>query len=488
MIIPEFSLDIQFSPETARIDRLKASFSMGTIHATAYEKIDEVRQRLSNHDIFPEGESKIFTVPVRYRNGRKPLTIRKTPILFEGISAPPLFGGELNFTSYVRSGPTKSDLKFDLDFSVSRFARGQEPLQSPLDTSPALFARPLPCPQGEYSLDGSDNWLLAGAQDRQFSPAYWEHFEEESLSLINATVQARVYDALREAIPNSSLSGDIGACLLHSVEPYWEMACERPVFTLKTGIIPLLKNFGVNFAVTEYQPPSSVRETPSGKGKCPSVSIEMAGGGIFLKVYAKTDRRLRFEVAFDLEKNPAPIERISAETGERTRSRQADDIGEMRGFLSILRQKAAHIMNRAFSFMRSQATIIPNQPDEVQMIFEIAGAVKNRFIAMTIMDLLRVRGSIASTGWPKPMKSALRALAKAGILDWSRDKLYRATPRYSQALRTLMERRDSVLSTRVRPRPSLLPYPFDARTVSAAPAAHGIDWYLTPPPAPSRPR
>ncbi|HWB06273.1 MAG TPA: hypothetical protein VG796_24835 [Verrucomicrobiales bacterium] len=233
----------------------------------------------------------------------------------------------------------------------------------------------------------------------------------------------------------------------------------------------LLADFGTNQSGTEYRPPRSVRELV--QGNCPSLSIEVKAG-VFLRIYAKTNRRVRFEVSYDLTKNAAPLKRALPD-GATTQSRTAGNDAQLVTLLLMLRPNAARIVNRALAHMSGKNSLAPSHINETMLLLKIGRIVKNDAVAVPIAELLRTRGAIAPDGLPREMQNAIRRLKDEGILRFNADtSVYEPAGDYAHAVRILRDRRDSLLTARQRalPSPAAITSPGPASATAAATAGH----------------
>jgi hypothetical protein len=199
---------------------------------------------------------------------------------------------------------------------------------------------------GELSLDQNDNWIPdltnpGAAKPNPILMRVVDYFYsiDEGLASEFRRVSALTEEAAVREIPRYDLKG---------VEVYWEFACPEPL-ALYGALTPALKSFR-RFVQRRLYPNGSEMATKEEIiHNCPSWSFPLTGGGI-LRLYAKTNRRLRVEVAFDV----ADVSGIRVTSISRTGLYQQ---------LELCRVEAAARVNELFEhladFFPRLATIMP---------------------------------------------------------------------------------------------------------------------------------
>lgn len=470
-MIPRLSFNLTVSPETARHDKISLKMEIGTIRGTTAQ-IDSLRHDLGNPSHDPNlTRDYLFCAPQQRGMMRPPVELRKRPFPRQGISfPPPLFAGELAFGGYVGADERVSVLTLYLDANPTRLARFQPVPRDREQEEMILSGDAAPSsPQGEFSLDGKDNWLLAGEQDAWHTPARWTEHIQDCFPAIRGAVFDELLNA-RDATGGGIPHPDEGS-VLESCETYWEFESDNPIAHVRE-MLPLLADFGSNQSATEYRPPRSVRASVD--GNCPSLSIEVRAG-VFLRIYAKTNRRVRFEVCYDLTKNAAPLKRALPDGSGTTQARTAGNDAQLVALLLMLRPNAARIVNRALAHMSAKNSLAPSHVNETMLLLKIGRIVKNDAVAVPIAELLRTRGAIAPDGLPREMQNAIRKLKEGGVLRFNADTgVNEPTTDYAHAVRILRDRRDSLLTARQRVLSSPAPItpPAALSATATATAAH----------------
>jgi hypothetical protein len=153
----------------------------------------------------------------------------------------------------------------------------------------------------EFSLDGEDNVLLTRSQ-MLFgrSDAWQRHLERYWLALIQRFDHIFGSAAALLAIPHN-FSPYLS---LREIETYWEFRAEDPLAWLLSAE-PHFRALGLAPEVrTHAYPDGEIRETIHQNARSLSVRLR---SGVRLRVYAKSNRRLRFEIEHDLKENARPL-------------------------------------------------------------------------------------------------------------------------------------------------------------------------------------
>ena len=170
-----------------------------------------------------------------------------------------------------------------------------------------------------------------------------------------------------------------------------------------------------------------------------------------LRVYAKTNKRIRFEVIHDLRHA-----RFRATDATRSNARlrhTAPTLPSVCAMLDRLRADAADIVNRVIRHMRSQASLPATVKTAVDLLFDIVKALGNAENARMLVSILLYKGSVTSQ---PQFQSALQKLRQAGIMraqERNRRREHVVTEQYQHPLQML--RRHSAypnLTTRHRTR------------------------------------
>ncbi len=220
-----------------------------------------------------------------------------------------------------------------------------------------------------------------------------------------------------------------GQCEFHEeyrlgdIEYYWEFSHRNPIefVNMLLFYMPLVAR---RMRVTRRQL-GKISRVYHEQSICINVFLQK---GIRVSVYAKTDRRVRFELCFP-------------KGYQRDRSWRAPTFGTKTGLISRiaeLKSIAADTMNLVLDNMWATIGGDPDRPTPLQLRHEISNAATDPFMATSIVMALALQRRVAP-GIKDPMRPALIRLKKNGVLRYlAGDKsIFVVTPRYEYARRNL---------------------------------------------------
>lgn len=228
---------------------------------------------------------------------------------------------------------------------------------------------------------------------------------------------------------------------LHSAEHYWEFSSANPT-ALVASLKPLLDSFTARG-----------REATAYRQDCDSSIDHNAlslhaeiNPGRAIRIYAKTNRRIRIEVIHKLSGEQA----FRLEDGGHT-STNWERLPEM---LEDLAEDAAELVNRMLEHFRAQSRVTPSHITAYQLLLEIAKHARSLSIAETIVQILVETNAIAAKGNGERMQRALQRLSAAGVLEYKkRAENYVVTAPRLYALQMLQQQTNfSLLTVRERRR------------------------------------
>lgn len=302
----------------------------------------------------------------------------------------------------------------------------------------------------EQALDGEDNWLpntpnwLAFAAKDHFPHYLKLIIREMNMDLLRA---CKYEDAI--------LKSDCRSCALNTVETLWEFSSDDPIGeALQIGAMLMHSTQGK--AVSKAYP-YEVKET--GRiHNAPSFTIPLAQG-VKLRLYAKTNKRIRFEIVQSgLRKK---LQKLREEALELTDPWQAANISkepffqnpkicqpnELPMILKALRLRAAAHMNKVMEELRKGRTKPVKACSVVNLLAQIAIAVRAglkskpeqfREIKSLLYMLCYQRG-FRGTRKEGPFAGALEVLEAAGVIKFTRSRLfYSLTAPYVKAADALL--------------------------------------------------
>ncbi len=332
----------------------------------------------------------------------------------------PLFSGQLHVAriySGVRTAYEQSSLGLELILNPTRFVRYQGYVRNVGDPpsiwelGPPRLARTNPGSMGEDPLDENDNVLSTPRMERIGCPDAWPMHVGRywtGVTELFSAVFERLADDTGCELHHAS------RCLVRTVETYWEFSAPDALHLIRQ-LEPHLLTHVANTLRHQY---FSVRSVQN------SLSIRLQiGEGIYLKVYAKTRTRIRFEVQQDLHKS-------------RFRNRSGS-FSILPNVLARCAERAAAIVNAAFNHLAfSHAAELQNSA--YALIHQI---VQNCAFeeGEAVLSILVNHGGRIALGRRDPLRQSVRRLVSAGILR--RTVRYRDTfvvaPSYGTAIAQL---------------------------------------------------
>jgi len=369
----------------------------------------------------------------------------------------PLFKGNCIWRISLHEGQRRLEGTLWLWLNPTRYMR----LRSGAASLPeAILARvdPPEPPHGEMSfVRKATNWLpLWGRLFHNISQVGWSTYLSRYL---NHTENALSSEFARVCELQQCPSTFTPIYNLKSVETYWEWMAENPL-----TVVNVLENYLRTFTPRRFRRRNFLDSEYWDNMLVIQATVR---DGVTLKIYAKTNLRIRIEVTHKLYgKRPfrMPPLVIDGETINTGSSHVFTSKPDMLEFISRLRDSAADVVNE---FLRhaSRSDFIPaSNISGALAIARVIGAVGDQQLAETILDCLVNRGVVVTREWSEAGREAIRALCRQGILQTavsrgassaSRD-LYRPTPPYTPAFRLLREYGGLLLmNVRRRERPSL---------------------------------
>lgn len=285
--------------------------------------------------------------PTRYFQS---LNIAKSA--WESQCPKPLFGGKMRLVQ--ESSPSSRygavyTARLNLNLNLCRFLHYNTPTIRRLPNSRvgihADLAERINSQGDEDSLDGTDNWVPRG---------HYRFLSWERVDFALNTYISRVSEAIKQELARAAWEGSISAAensgfltgvrdeqkyKLNYCEIAWEYLDDQPIRRVE-DLLPILRMYARDSVeVNEY------RVTEAGEGFSRGVIIRL-GSGNQLSVYAKTNRRLRFELRYRMDRGCAP-----SPLGRKT----AQDREGLVALVTNLKEHASQKMNDLFSFIRSRS-------------------------------------------------------------------------------------------------------------------------------------
>ena len=337
----------------------------------------------------------------------------------------PLIGGKISLRERASnpSSPLRYSkrLQLDLDLNPTRFVRHQgyvRNLRSDMDFG-SLGAIQLRTGQprnfAEYSLDGNDNVLCTRRLEASASERLWpiqlERYWRGLWAMLDHifTESARIAGIVVRPRPRFSLQ---------TVESYWEFSTAEPI-QLVRRIEPFVSSLAEEATTSYYYSASYERNSPSLRVKLKK--------GLNLRIYAKTNRRVRFEIIHKLNRDRT--------TGRHT-GHTWDDFQRI---MQTVTEYATGRINRVFDSLADQMPINANQASVCELVNAIVQAVPDPDLSQELLVILVSSGGRLNRLRNSGFDEAIDSLVEVGLIQTVAPRVarYRIVPRFSMAIAQL---------------------------------------------------
>jgi hypothetical protein len=283
--------------------------------------------------------------------------------------------------------------------------------------------------EGEFALDGNDNWIPATSEYDNFANAErWPQHLIRYLIGIRSAFESELERVTARWGGRYFIEENFQ---LRNVEVAFEFAAASPIELLWQLLEPLKEYRADNFEVREYPSDDVDRER---NALCFSMKIR---GGVWLRAYAKTNCRIRFEFIFDEINRRELLNEVPQPHGTPPARRKWEQLPEC---LAELREQAAREMNLLLQYFRVNSHIPHSQVTPLALLVRIASLIGNHELTLTIATLLVRFKTIDPRQAGPELRRALHALKRGGILRFSKaQRGYVASPRYRQPLQFLSQ-------------------------------------------------
>lgn len=366
---------------------------------------------------------------------------------------PPLFGGLLRVIE-VSSGEDRfrsiavRDLRMNLRLNPTRFLAHQmlpagfsggsmnSASSPPIDLMECGVGRlhtGLRRRTRELVLDRNDNVLLFAEWEAYGGPELWTlHVRRYMEGVINA-IQSEFDRASR--LSCAAISRNNFEYLLNSVENYVDFHVPDGISSIEflNGFESHLTAFSRETRIDRYNRGSAVTH-----GYYRSYTLSLRAG-VSMKVYAKTIRRIRFEVSYNLSECRELLHPNSTSL-----ARSSERLDEILDWFQLLQQDAASRVEQLFSFLyRRLGNRSPQRPAYMLPV-QISNVLNDTAVTNIVLSSLLSAGGI-TLDRGDPLRGHIRKLIESGILersqaDGNRCRTFTVTPQYLSGLEYL--RRD----------------------------------------------
>lgn len=333
----------------------------------------------------------------------------------------PIFSGKLKISrrpnSYFKLG-------LYLSINPTRFCNYQHPLirvrSNPsrhLSPHINLFHREKIIRAGdEFSLDQKDNVLFTINQKHNAAAGFYEPNLRRYIQSIINYIDSELYEYRDYCRLPSTISFD-EIYSIKKIENYWEFADSTPIEKIRM-LEPYFRSISSNSLVSEY-PNIHVETQYSSLGlRCDIRSGER------LKIYAKTNKRIRIEVEHNYSKNVNLTE---------NRSVTANSIDQLIRFIHHSQRESSQSASQFIHCLRGlvrQSNILELSP--FKYIASFYRAVGDIQLAEELLGLLRSHGGIPRRMLSEDMLQVMERVKSCGLVQYYSRPIYRYVipPRY----------------------------------------------------------
>lgn len=329
----------------------------------------------------------------------------------------------LNWQRYMRHQPRNDDPIYPSPFRLQRRREDR-----------SFFGE-------EFAFDGEDNWLPETESWRTFAA-------KQAISRYIKQIVSTVEFDFRRACENKNAGEDLFVefkrnvehCSLSTVETFWEFPSDNPiadVFQIGAKLMHL-KCAGATAKIASFTFKEASRVLNS-----PCFVIPIAQG-VKLKLYAKTNRRIRFEIVQSLLRKESstllqeadalsdPWDTTAAELHSLFTAQNVIPWKMLPEVLKALRRRAAIHMEQVMSEVNKGRDCPVKACSVVQLLTEIAIAVPAGFKSKAnrvseirnLLFMLCYQRGYRGNRKKGPFSAALEALNAAGVLEYDRSRQF----------------------------------------------------------------
>lgn len=278
---------------------------------------------------------------------------------------------------------------------------------------------------GEFSLDGKDNWIPQSSAYRPNWRRPWSA-GEQCLRIIHEAIAAEVRRACEHSSTDARFIAD-GRHSIRILETYWEFQHDDPTRLVSSLKPHLMKYSRKGFKTRHYQKRAATGEILD--RNCLSIVVPLARGET-LAVYAKTNQRVRFEIRQEFHLNAKCL------GGSHT----AANLDQLKELLTQARRHCAEQMNSIFPYLKSNATMDPEAASTAAFLCHLATALRNSKHFSNVLSILLTNGKLERV---PGLEAEIRALRHAGIIEINgprQNGSYAVSSKYRNALTKLQRK------------------------------------------------
>jgi len=312
-----------------------------------------------------------------------------------------------------------------LNLNLTRFVRYQKIRALALKGSkalyqwePILFAdQKASAEPEEFQLGENDNWITPSSHRRVTRPAWSSPILRK---YVFGTFRSIFHEFERTAgVLETELEFDQLPINLKKAECYWEFSDPTPVTTINRLLQPL-------GTITEDATERVFNYNSSRKRQDQTISYGYKlARGVWLHIYAKTNRRVRFEVRYDFSESAKMLE------GKHT----CVGVEGYFSFLEKLRADAADRLSKFLDMIRLESEPPQYSLPVTEFLLKFVEAVKRpNMVRLLLQQFINEKGVRVVDN--SPLKKYLHKLNYAGVV-FCRSNVYRLQPQYRNAAKIL---------------------------------------------------
>ncbi len=379
---------------------------------------DALRSLSRIHEIGDTGYQPIFR---RFSEdvGRGNVEIR---LITHSRRTHPLFGGSIRVTSNAISrsqGSGTFDIELNLNLNPTRFLNYQRITRAESDelqqfqiSGEQLFNRTnrvidgLSYRQREKSLDNSDN-LIFGPWENIANSGQWPRLVNDYLSAVLYQIE---HEFRHAASGISNLQFNVGSMdyNFRNVEAYIDLAMpdEMNSINFTERFQAALQSYGRRLRINDFE--------VQGIERTEALSRQFRiglGVGRELAIYAKTDKRVRFEIRLDLTACQEILHPPNSRRSHTTRSRRI-----LHNWISYrVPDESARLLNNFWAHLR-RSTEVSNINTPAYLLLGQISEICGSYTRIILTSLVHANG-IAISPNSRSLRRVIRQLTERGILE-----------------------------------------------------------------------
>lgn len=443
LIVPDYTETVTADPSYGRHDKIMVDME-GWTGTGSLEAFAEFRANLAGNFYDNDGfEYRLFNSPGGHLHPATIWRISAGLSIDEGNRRKPLFSGKLEARMRNAASPSGErtwDFTFRLALNPTRWI-AQQPLsivspQADWASAPVqMFHRgEQNFTFDEIGLVRSDNVHVGLPRILNIAhPSVWMMQVRRYLLGIMGLLRSTLGAAAAEGGGFVVNSGAEPSFTLKEIEAYWEYDTPRPLEEMRRIADPI-RRLAASSTTAWFPLAPEASEALSQNGSIevgtddnsPRILMR-AGKGYNVRIYAKTNARLRFEVAYDCADARQMFQPLTALNTEQLLSR-----------LDHARTCGAQTLNDVLTFIRPHMNV-PAQAREVHELFgEVFRCASSPAAASAMVSMLVTNGRIAIGEGINAGLKDIRRLVRRGVLVrggmQGRDYTWVVSPPYADAL------------------------------------------------------